>query len=203
MIREALARAAHGILRWREARARQLGQHDRALELLRRELYADFSRPMAAIHLDMAWERLALGKADEATALLKLADEARLDDPARVEKRLLVCWALVEQGKAAEADTRLRAMEGEPMQPVQARRRRELLAEASLARKAPEAAREVCGEAPDMLPWRIEAEAEDNLRQGDRAAAGPRLEQVRALLATRPDAPWLRRRVDRLLRDRK
>ena len=158
---------------------------------------------MAAIHLDMAWEGLALGKPDEAAALLKLADDGRLDEPARLDKRLLQCWALVEQGKAAEADTRLHAMESEPMQPAQARRRRELLAEASLARKAPEAAREVCGEAPDLLPWRLAAEAEELQKKGDRAAAEPRLGQVRALLAARPDAPWLRRRVDRLLRERK
>ena len=203
LIRAALERAGHEVLRFRQTRARRLGRHDRALALLQRELYTDFSRPMARIHLDMAWERLAAGKAEDAVAHLKLADDEHLDEPARLDKRLLSCWTLLEQGKAAEAETRLRALESEAMGGARSRRRRELAIEATLARKEPEAARDLCGEAPELLPWRLVAEAEAELRQGRRENAGAPLERARALLATRPESSWLRRQVDRLLRERK
>jgi outer membrane PBP1 activator LpoA protein len=203
LLRASLDRTRHAVLRRRQARARRRGEHERATALLRLELYTDFARPMAAIHLDMAWERLAAAKIDEAAALLKLADDERLGEAARLDKRLAQCWLLIEQGKAAEAEARLRAMEGDPMSRTQARRRRELLVEAALARKALEAARDLAGDAPELAAWRLVAEAEMDLRQGAREAADPRLLRARALLAARPDAPWLRRRVDRLLRERK
>jgi outer membrane PBP1 activator LpoA protein len=156
---------------------------------------------MAAIHLDMAREVLSLGKIDDAGSLLKLADEAHLDEAGRTDKRLLGCWLLVEQGKTADAETRLRAADDGALSPAQAAWRRELLAEACLARKATAAAIEVCGDAAEMAAWRLAAEAEDLLRAGDRAGAEDRVARARA--AAGPRAPWLTRRLDRLLRERK
>ena len=192
----------HRILRWRHTRARRRAQHEQAYALLRLELYTDFSRPMAEIHLDMAWERLAGGKPDEANALLKLANDDRLGEAALRDKRLLPAWALIEQGKPAEAETRLRALDGEVLSAVQAWRRDELWVEACLARKDLDAARDRSG-APELGPWRLVAEAEIDMQKGDRDAAQSRLSRARELLGSRPDAPWLRRRVDRLLRERR
>jgi len=202
LLRGSLAAIRHRLLRGRQLRARRAAQYEQAYALLLRELYTDFSRPMAEIHLDMAWERLAAGKLDEATTLLKLADEDRLGTAARCEKRLLGAWALIEQGKPAEAETRLRALEGEALDNAQARRRDELLVEACLARKDLEAARERAG-APELSPWRLVAEAELDAQKGDRAAAQALLAQAREQLGARADAPWLRRRMDRLLREKR
>jgi len=192
----------HRVLRWRQRRARHAGQHDQAYALLMRELYTDFSRPMAEIHLDMAWERLAAGKAEEANALLRLAEDARLASAMRNEKRLLQCWALVEQGKPGDAETRLKGLGDDSLSPAQLTRKNELLVEACLARRDPEVARDRAT-GPALEAWRVVAEAEIELRQGNREAVPSRVERARALLRSRSDVPWLRRRMDRLTRDQK
>lgn len=94
-----LLRLRHIVRKARIERARARGQHERALALLKRELYGDFYRTAAQLHLEMARELAALGRPDEALSALKLALDNRLDEEALQNKRLLWDQLLPALGK--------------------------------------------------------------------------------------------------------
>lgn len=107
MVDHLLSTLRHRKLARELARARAGHDHVRALDVLRRELYGDLTRPMAEIYLDMAHEDLALGRPDTAASRFRLIDDTHLSDASRTRRRYLGVCLLIAQGKLADAESRL------------------------------------------------------------------------------------------------
>lgn len=183
-------------LRWRLARARAAGDHDRALELLRQEMYGGFARPMARIYVDMAADLAALGRGDDALGALKLSDEARLDGAGRAEKRIVAARALADAGRPAEAEARLAEIDGGALPPATARRLAAARLEVAIARKD-FAAVEAAG--ASFEAWRALARAAGAQRMGAGDGAQEQLHACVRAAAGDPEAAIVGRQARRAL----
>lgn len=184
-------------LRWRIGRARRRGGHDRALALLRDELYGDFTRPMALLYLEMAADLLALGRADEALAALRFADDAKLDSGLRRDKRLVAARALAEAGRVSEAEARLAEIDAGALDAAQRRRRDAASLEIAIARKDWAAVARDAGAGTEC--WRRLALGAEALRRGGIDTAREHLEAAARAAEGDPEAALARRQAEGLI----